>query len=47
MLHQLDGDKTYSAYSEMDAAGKGVESVFGKELADRADFARGDVKSIF
>ncbi len=47
LLHQLDGDKSYSAYSEMDAQGKGVESVFGKELADRADFARSDVKSIF
>lgn len=47
LLHQLDGDKTYSAYSEMDAQGKGVESLFGKELADRADFARSDAKSIF
>lgn len=47
LLHQLEGDKTYAAYSEIDAQGKGVESLFGKELADRADFARSDKKSIF
>ena len=47
LLHQLNGDKAYSDYSEMDAEGKGVESVYGKELADRADFARGDAKGLF
>lgn len=47
LLHQLNGDKAYSDYSEMDAEGKGIESVYGKELADRADFARGDAKGLF
>ena len=47
LLHQLNGDKAYAAYSEIDAEGKAVESLFGKDLADRAEFARSDKKSIF
>ena len=36
LLHQLEGDKTYSDFSEPDAAAKGVESFFGDELAKKA-----------
>ncbi|MDO5507943.1 MAG: dienelactone hydrolase family protein [Corynebacterium casei] len=36
LLHQLEGDKTYSDFSEPDAAAKGVESYFGDELAKKA-----------
>ena len=45
LLHQLDGEKKYSAYSELDAEGKNVESVYGVELADRAEFHRSDAGS--
>ena len=37
LLHQLEGDKTYSDFSEPDAEAKGVESFFGDKLAERAD----------
>ena len=46
-LHQLADEKKYADFSEMDAAGKGVESIVGKDLADHAGFARSDTKSIF
>lgn len=36
LLHQLEGDKTYSDFSEPDASAKGVESFFGDDLADKA-----------
>lgn len=46
-LHQLTDDKKYSDFSEMDASGKGVKSIFGKELADHAGFARADASGLF
>jgi len=36
LKHQLEGDKTYSDFSEPDASAKGIESFFGDNLADRA-----------
>lgn len=36
LLHQLEGDKTYSDFSDPEAAAKGVESFFGDDLANRA-----------
>lgn len=38
LLHQLDGDKSYSAYSE--AEGSGVESLTGEKLSEAAGLAR-------
>ena len=40
LLHQLDGDKTYSSYSEADAEGSGVESLTGERLSKAAGLAR-------
>src|SRR5699024_10867492 len=36
LLHRVEGDKNYSEFSDPEACAKGVESVFGDELADRA-----------
>ena len=40
LLHQLDGDKSYSAYSEAEAEGSGVESLTGEKLSEAAGLAR-------
>lgn len=40
LLHQLDGDKSYSAYSEAEAEGSGVESLTGENLSEAAGLAR-------
>ena len=40
LLHQLDGDKAYSSYSEVDAEGSGVESLTGEDLSQAAGLAR-------
>lgn len=42
LLHQLEGEKKYAAFSEPDAAGKGVKSLTGSDLYDRAGFSRDD-----
>ncbi|MEX3504259.1 alpha/beta hydrolase [Corynebacterium sp. LK2510] len=41
-LHQLGGDKDYEAFSEVDASGKGVSSMFGEELAKHAGLTPND-----
>ncbi|MCZ9293888.1 dienelactone hydrolase family protein [Corynebacterium meitnerae] len=46
-LHQLGGEKVCSGYSEEDASGKGVESVFGHDLAEQAGLADGGAISLF
>ncbi len=42
LLHQLNGDKKYADFSELDAAGSGVESLTGEKLADAAGLTRDD-----
>ncbi|OEY12137.1 alpha/beta hydrolase [Corynebacterium sp. BCW_4722] len=42
LLHQLNGDKKYAEFSELDAAGSGVESLTGEKLADAAGLTRDD-----
>ena len=46
-LHQLNDDKAYAAFSEPEAAGKGVESLVGKDLIERAGFNRDDSGGLF
>jgi len=41
LLHQLDGEKKYDAFSEPDATGKAVSSLWGEKLATRAGLAPG------
>lgn len=43
LLHQLNQDKKYSAFSAADATAKKVESFSGEKLADRAGFAPDEV----
>lgn len=42
LLHQLDKEKKYSDYSELDAEGPKVSSHWGRDLADKAGFAKDD-----
>lgn len=41
-LHQLAGEKKYSAFSEPDAAGAKITSLTGEELAERAGLTKDD-----
>ncbi|QPK83581.1 dienelactone hydrolase family protein [Corynebacterium qintianiae] len=41
-LHQLDGEKKYSDFSETDASGPKVTSLCGDDLAERAGLTRDD-----
>lgn len=42
LLHQLGGEKKYAAYSDPEAAGSGVESLVGDDLAEAAGLSRDD-----
>lgn len=47
LLHQLGGEKKYSAFSAFEAEAKNVGYLTREELADRADIERVDASSIF
>lgn len=42
LLHQLAGEKKYASYSDPEAAGSGVESLVGDDLAEAAGLSRDD-----
>lgn len=47
LLHQLDGQKKYSAFSAFEAEAKNVTALTREELADRADVEKVDTNSLF
>ena len=42
LLHQLEGEKKYAAYSDPEASGKGITSMVGDDLAKAAGLTRDD-----